>query len=85
MQNISSFITYMNLKWLGSYNTMTIHVCTPERFGDKISKILFQREIDRCLSLFQIIRQVARTPTFLTPLAREGYTDVRTYVRTELL
>ena len=27
---------------------MTIHASTPERFGDKISKILFHREIDRC-------------------------------------
>ena len=38
---------YMNFVRLGSLNVMTIHVSSPSRFGDKISKILFKREIDR--------------------------------------
>ena len=42
---------------------MTIHVCTPERFGDNISKTL-EGGLMKCLLLFQIIgRQVARAPT----------------------
>ena len=40
-------------------NAMKIHVCTPKRFCDKISKMYM---------LFQIIRQEGRALTFLSPL-----------------
>ena len=47
LKRIKPVFIYELGKAIGSLNVMTIHVSTLSRFGDKISKIVFQREIDK--------------------------------------
>ena len=65
MRNISSFIyEFGKARFI---NAMTIHVCTPDRFGDKILQILFQREIDGMSFAFSNYNPGSKN-SFLPPL-----------------